>query len=93
VSTNDEWIGVTEVATELKLTDRAAWELIRRLAVPRLEPGRAIMSAARFRRSDWEAARDASVKPPEPRERIGRVVHSSPSKATPTPTRSKLRGM
>lgn len=88
----DEWIGVAEVADELRMTHRAAWELIRRLGVPRLEPGRAVMASARFRRSDWEAARDASVKPPEPRARVAAAA-STP--ATPrrsaTVTTSKLR--
>jgi hypothetical protein len=83
----DEWIGVAEVAVELKLTERSAWELIRRLGVPRLEPGRAIMGLARFRRSDWEAARDAAVRPPEPRSRQVRPAAPAP----PTLVRQKAR--
>ena len=63
----DEWIGVAEVAAEMNLSDRGAWELVRRLGVRRLEPGRAIMKDARFRRGDWELARDAAIGPPVPR--------------------------
>jgi hypothetical protein len=97
MSTADEWIGVTDVAAELKLTDRGAWELIRRLGVPRLEPHRSVMATARFRRADWEAARDAATKPPEPRARAASAPAAAAATAqrhaaaSPAPTRSKLR--
>jgi len=62
-----EWIGVAEVAAELNLTPRAAWEMVRRLKVPMIEPSRATLARARFRRSDWEEARDAALRPASPR--------------------------
>lgn len=60
---NVEWIGVAEVAAEMNLTDRGAWELLKRLGVPIVEGERARMKSARFRRSDWIAARDRSMGP------------------------------
>lgn len=62
-----EWIGVSQVAAELGLTDREAWELVKRLGVPCVGPTRDCMRKARFTRADWEQARDASKRPPTPR--------------------------
>lgn len=74
--TTTEWIGVEQVAAELSLTQREAWELVRRIGVPLLESGRGRMTRVRFRRADWEDRRDAACKPPEPRRGI------TPSPAT-----------
>lgn len=94
-TTADEWIGVAEVAAEMKLTERRAWELIRRLCVPRIEGARSDMAGARFRRSDWEKCRDGAVKPPEPRARAGRLAPAPPPArpaARPIPGRAnKMR--
>jgi hypothetical protein len=68
MSTADvEWIGVSHVAAELGLTDREAWELVKRLGVDCLGPTRDCMRKARFTRADWERARDDSKRPPTPR--------------------------
>jgi hypothetical protein len=94
----DEWIGVAEVAAELKLSERAAWELVRRLAVPMLEVGRAVLSTARFRRSDWEAARDRALQPPAPRSKsaagaaAGEASGAAVASAAPRPARVKRSG-
>lgn len=73
MSTNaDEWIGVAEVAAELHLTERGAWEIIRRTGLKMLNHH--LMSKARFRRSDWEAAREAIMRPAEPRAAYTRPV-------------------
>lgn len=63
----DEWIGVAEVAIELAITPRQAWELIKKLGVPCIGPVRDVMRMARFSRADWEEARDRSKAPPTPR--------------------------
>jgi hypothetical protein len=93
---DDPWIGVAEVAAELRYTEAEAWRLIRRIGVPMLEPDRARMKAARFRRSAWEARRDARTGPPAPRYREARYAAVAP---TTRPTTSgaasklaKLRG-
>jgi hypothetical protein len=85
MATKDEWIGVAEVAAELKLSERAAWELVRRVKVPMLESGGAVMSRARFRRSDWEAARDASLKPAPARASKAAAQPPAPPTVKPTP--------
>lgn len=65
-TTESEWIGVPEVAAELNISGRAALAMIRRLGVPVLEPTRATIATARFRRVDWVEARDRSTRPVEP---------------------------
>lgn len=37
MSASQEWIGVADVAAELRLTDREAWELVKRIGCPVLE--------------------------------------------------------
>lgn len=88
-----EWIGVAQVATEMALTDREAWELVRRIGVPLLEAGRGKIGKVRFRRSDWVARRDAATKPPEPRRAITPPPATAKGKAKPSPAQilSKLR--
>jgi hypothetical protein len=60
--TRDEWIGVAEVAAEMKLPERVCWELLRRLRVPML-PGLNTMARARFKRADWAEALERSKAP------------------------------
>src|SRR4051812_32455856 len=62
-----EWITVEDVATELRVSRRRAWELVKRLAVPCVWTVRGTIDGARFTRADWERCRDASKAPPEPR--------------------------
>lgn len=63
-ATDGVWIGVAEVAAELHLTPRGAWGLLRRAGLKMLNPAQ--MGRARFRRADWEAARDGLMAPPDP---------------------------
>jgi hypothetical protein len=60
--TRDEWIGVAEVAADLNLPVRVAWELVKRLRVPML-PGLNTMARARFKRADWAEALERSKAP------------------------------
>jgi hypothetical protein len=82
----DDWIGTAEVAAELRLTERAAWEVLRGAGIRMLNPRR--MGMARFRRSDWEAAREAILKPPAPRAPYVRPAAPAAAavKAPPKPT-------
>lgn len=91
VTKPDEWIGVAEVAAELHLTERAAWELVRRLKVPMIEAGRAVMARARFRRTDWEACRDGSMKPAAQRQ-AKPLPPSTKAKPDLAAKRARLRG-
>ena len=68
-----EWLSVQDVAAELRLTDRQAWELVKRLSIPCVGPVRDCMRLARFRRADWVAARDGSLAPPTPRANQARA--------------------
>jgi hypothetical protein len=82
----DVYIGVDQVASELGLTKRQAWELVRKLAVPCLGPTRNMMDRARFRRADYETRLAQSLSPPEARK--------SPKSATaeePGETRRRAR--
>jgi hypothetical protein len=76
----DEWIGVADVADELHLTQRHAWELVKKLGVPCVGPVRDVMRLARFSRADWETARDRSKAPPTPR-------HSKQARGRPVATK------
>lgn len=62
IAPEDDYIGVRQVAELLNLTDRAAWELIKRLGVSLLDGDRR-MSQVRFLRRDWDAARRTGAKP------------------------------
>jgi hypothetical protein len=91
----DEWIGVADVAAELNLSARAAWEILRRSGVRMLNER--AMKRARFRRGDWEAAREQAMRPVPPRAAYVRPAAApageKPKAAPPAPARaSKLRG-
>lgn len=80
------WIGTAEVAAELNIKPKKAYELIRRLGVPLLAMAGGRMDEVRFLRADWEAARDAALKPIDPR--AGKVAEPTPApKAGRSPTR------
>lgn len=59
------WIGVKNVAEELNISERAAWELIRRSGVKMLNERS--VKLARFLRTDWEEARANLMKAATPR--------------------------
>jgi hypothetical protein len=86
----DDWIGVEDVAAELRVSPRIAWELVRRLEVPVIDPGHARMQTVRFRRADWMAARDGAMKPVPTRASRVRPSGKAPA-AKPEPvTRPRL---
>ncbi len=96
------WIGVADVAAEMNLTDRAAWELVKRIGVPVVEGPRSNSKNARFLRSEFEAARDRSKGPAPGRSPYGAKESSRPVAAsTAAPTApgaaasklAKLRGL
>jgi hypothetical protein len=78
---SDEWIGVADVAAELGITPRQAWHLIGRLGVPCLWTVRNTVKGARILRRDWEACRDRSKAPPEPRAARGAAAVPPPPAA------------
>jgi hypothetical protein len=59
----DEWIDVEIVAAEMGLTDRQAWEWVKRLGVPCVGPARNVMRKSRFTRADWNEAIERSKGP------------------------------
>lgn len=81
----DEWIGVAEVAAELNYSERRAWYLIQSLGIRCLGPTRNRMRLARFLRSDWEEARDRSLKP------AGREKSLEPAEPGPADSNPKRR--
>lgn len=93
-TTAEEWIGVADVAAELNLSDRATWEILRRCGLKMLNERS--KKLARFRRGDWEAAREQAMKPVAPRAvyvRPAAAPAGEKPKAAPAPARtSKLRG-
>lgn len=58
-----QWLTVDDVAAELRLTHRCAWELVKTLGVPVVGPFRQRSKLARFRRADWDAALTRSLRP------------------------------
>lgn len=74
----DEWIGVDDVARELNYTRRQSWELVKRLRVRCVGPTRHVMARARFLRSDWEEALNASLRPAAPEPEAPRPAPAAP---------------
>lgn len=72
-----EWIDVGFVADELRLSRRAAWEFLKRIGVTATDRR---MATARFRRGEYEAARDRAMEPIPPRS-ARPVVASAPALA------------
>ena len=80
--TTSEWIDVEFVAGELMLSRRAAWEFIKRIGVEKTDDRPAL---ARFRLSDYQAARDRAMRPAAPR-----AVRPAPAPvATPSAPEAK----
>lgn len=88
-ATDGVWIGVAEVAAELHLTPRGAWGLLRRAGLKMLNPAQ--MGRARFRRSDWEAARDGLMAPPDPPAAY--VRKAAPSSVAPAKVPARKSGI
>jgi hypothetical protein len=70
----EEWIGVKEIADEMGMSERGAWELVRKWCVVVSHPHS--RQKARFRRSDFEEARERGLKAPIPRKPITRATIS-----------------
>ena len=71
----EEWIGVEDVAAEMKFTQRQAWEYVRRIGLA--SANGVTMKLARFTRADFEAARERAMRPLAPRARAGAATGGS----------------
>jgi hypothetical protein len=84
VSTNDQWIGVEDVAAEMKYTARQAWEFIRSIGLTTVNARS--MHLVRFTRGEFEEARDRAKAPIAPRHR---VAPTGPSPEAKPPAKAK----
>jgi hypothetical protein len=75
----DDILTVADVAAELRLSERLAWETVKRLRVPCVAY-HGSMRRARFKRGDWEAALERSKTPPALRTAAGAAVGTPTSK-------------
>jgi hypothetical protein len=57
----DEWIGVDEVAAEMRYTQRQAWEYIRSIGLASANTRN--MNLARFTRAEFNEARERAKAP------------------------------
>jgi hypothetical protein len=71
----DEWIGVAEVAAEMKYTQKQAWEYVRKIGL--VVANSWTMSLVRFTRAEFAEARRRGMAPLAPRAKSGAVAASS----------------
>jgi hypothetical protein len=95
----DEWIGIDQVAAEMKYSRRQAWEFVRSIGLVVVNVRS--MGLVRFTRADFNDARERAKAPLPPRVRTGAVPSAaaasprkaaSPSAASIASKRAKLRG-
>jgi hypothetical protein len=77
----DEWIGVDEVAAEMRYTQRQAWEFIRSIGVASVNARK--MNLIRFTRAEFNEARERAKAPIAPRSRV------APPRTNVVPTKPK----
>jgi hypothetical protein len=97
----DEWIGVDEVAAEMRYTPKQAWEFLRSIGVLTCNPRH--LKLARFTRAEFNEARERAKSPIAPRHKTGLLAGATaaPARSKPTPDsaitaaaiRAKIRGL
>lgn len=68
----DEWIDVEIAAREMGFSDRVMWGLLKRWGVRGTHPHQ--MGVTKFRRSEFEAKRDAGLEAPPPPARKAKAT-------------------
>jgi hypothetical protein len=93
----NEWIGVEDVAAEMRYTERQAWEFIRSIGLTTVNARK--MHLVRFTRAEFDEARERAKAPIAPRHRAAPagapVEAKSPAKSrkeSAAAILAKLRG-